>query len=161
MSSKTNGLMRLAICLIGAALIAACGTTTDPAATTVEPDPTTSEAVVTTVATPDTTVPLPGFPEQRTDLSHGGATWAVVLAGAETAEDPAIVAAEQAPVDAGYEVGWTDCDEGAAEALGMPGGTITLSVYFENEEDAEMAATAFAARGVDGVVAEVRTYCLD
>ncbi len=157
MSSKTNGLKRLAIFVTATAVITACGSTTEPPDTTVQPDSTTTEIIVTSEATE----PLPAFPDQRTELSHGGTTWAVVLAGAETAEDPAMIAAEQAAVDAGYETGWTDCDEGAAEALGMPAGTITLSVYFETEEDAALAAAAFAARGVDGVVAEVRTFCLD
>ena len=109
-----------------------------------EPVTTTTAVTETTVETPDTTVPLPEFPEQRTDLVHGAPTWAVVLAGAANPEDPAILTAEQAATDAGYNTGWTDCDEGAAEALGMQAGIITLSVYFETEEDAEMAAEAFA-----------------
>lgn len=127
-------------------LIGACSSPTG------EPDPTT---------TPTSTVDLPVFPQERQDLEHGGPTWAVVLAGAADAEDPAIAAAERAATEAGYTTGWTDCDEGAAEALGMPGGTITLSVYFDTEDDARAAAAAFAARDIDGVVAEVRTYCLD
>lgn len=162
---------RLTVALALAASIAACGTTAD-SATTTTPSPTTTDSPVTTAAPsttaapettipPETTVPLPEFPPERTDLAHGGPTWAVVLAGGSTPEDPAIVAAEAAAQDAGYTSAWTDCDEGAAEALGMSGGTITLSVYFETEEDAEAAAAAFAARGIDGVVAEVRTFCLD
>jgi len=167
MMSFPIGLTRLAVFLTAAALITACGTTADPAATTDDSSPAattapdTTTAPTTTVITTETTIPPPGFPEQRTDLGHGDPTWAVVLAGAVDPEDPAITAAEQAAVEAGYTTGWTDCDEGAAEALGMPGGTITLSVYFDTEGDAEAAAAAFAARGVDGVVAEVRTYCLD
>jgi hypothetical protein len=104
---------------------------------------------------------LPGFPPEREDLVHGEPTWAVVLAGAAGAENPLIAAAEQAAADAGYDTGFTDCDEGAAEALGLPAGSITVSVYFDNEANARAAAVAFGARGVDGVVAEVRTFCLD
>lgn len=85
----------------------------------------------------------------------------MVLAGAPDAADPAIVAAETAAADAGYTVGFTDCDEGAAEALGMSGSIVTVSVYFDTREYAEAAAAAFAARGQSGVVAEVRTFCLD
>ena len=160
MSLQTNGLTRLIPLFTAAALVAGCGSA-GTADTTAEPVTTTTAVTETTVETPDTTVPLPEFPEQRTDLVHGAPTWAVVLAGAANPEDPAILTAEQAATDAGYNTGWTDCDEGAAEALGMQAGIITLSVYFETEEDAEMAAEAFAARGVDGVVAEVRTFCLD
>jgi len=116
---------------------------------------------ITTVTTTSTTTPLLDFPPMREDLEQGGLTWAAVLAGAVDPEDPAAVAAEQAAVDAGYTVGWTDCDEGAAEALGLPGGTLTLSVYFDEATQAEQAATAFQARGVDAVVAEVRTFCMD
>ncbi|HEY7703347.1 MAG TPA: hypothetical protein VID03_00785 [Acidimicrobiia bacterium] len=121
---------------------------------------------LTTGATPTTTTPpasttLPAFPPAREDLSQGDSTWAVVLAGAANPDDPAIQAASQAASAAGYTAGWTDCDEGAAEALGLPGGSITVSVYFESEAHARAAATAFEARGTSGVVAEVRTFCLD
>ena len=135
MSLQTNGLTRLIPLFTAAALVAGCGSagTTD---TTAEPVTTTTAVTETTTEPTRTTMPLPAFPEQRTELVHGEPTWAVVLAGAADPEDPAIVAAEQAATDAGYTVGWTDCDEGAAEALGMPAGTITLSVYFETEEDA-------------------------
>ena len=51
--------------------------------------------------------------------------------------------------------------EGAPEALGLSGSVLTVSVYFETEADAQAAAAAFEARGVPGVVAEVRTFCLD
>lgn len=171
MSFESKRLMRITTLFAAVALVAACGgdgstsdateTTSTPetTVTTVTPETTTTVAPTTTTAPVTTT--LPDFPKGRTDLVHGEATWAVVLAGAETADDPVIAAAEQAASDAGYTTGWTDCDEGAAEALGMPAGTITLSVYFETKEDAELAAAAFAARGVDGVVAEVRTFCLD
>lgn len=115
----------------------------------------------TTVATTSTTTPELAFPPARENLEHGGLTWAVVLAGAADPEDPVVVAAEQAATDAGYTVGWTDCDEGAAEALGLPGGTLTISVYFDTERLAEQAAEAFQARGVDATVAEVQTFCLD
>lgn len=72
-----------------------------------------------------------------------------------------VAAAEQAATEAGYSTGSTDCDEGAAEALGLPGGTITISACFDTEEDAHAAVAAFEARNIDGVVAEIRTYCLD
>ena len=43
----------------------------------------------------------------------------------------------------------------------MPDGTLTVSVYFETEADAQQAQLAFEARGFNGVVATVQTFCLD
>jgi hypothetical protein len=94
-------------------------------------------------------------------LEHGGVTWAVVLAGAETADDPALSDAIRAAEDAGYVAGSTDCDEGAQEALGQPDGNSTVSVYVESEADAQAALLAFEARGISGVVTQVTTFCLD
>jgi hypothetical protein len=157
--------------LVLLALVGACAspaetavtTTTSPAQTTTSdaPTATTSSLATTTTIVEVTTTSLPPFPPGRQDLEHGGPTWAVVLAGAATADDPAIQDAIQAATDAGYSTGPTDCDEGAAEALGQSGEILTISVYLEDEADARAAALAFDARGVDGVVAEIRTFCLD
>lgn len=130
------------------------------------PGSTTTAAPTTTTAsttTSSTAAALPEFPPEKTDLVHGAGTWAVVLAASPTGEGPEMEAAKTAALDAGYHPGITDCDEGAAEALGFPTSEyyITISVYFETEEDANAAQKAFAARGQDGVVAVVNTYCLD
>jgi hypothetical protein len=140
---------------------------------TTEPSPTTTVAPVTTTATtPDTTtttaqattVQLPQFPPERTDLEHGGDAWVVVLAASE---DPAGSDLETAIViagEAGYTTGATDCDFGAATALGLPEDRrhfFTVSVYLRSESDAIAALDAFRARGVDGAVALVQTYCMD
>ena len=92
---------------------------------------------------------------------HGGSTWAVILAGATNADDPVLTDATRSAEDAGYTTGPTDCDQGAAEAIGQPEGALTVSVYFDTEADALAAALAFDSRGVNGVVAEVQTFCLD
>ena len=84
----------------------------------------------------------------------------VVLAGSDDFNDPVLDEATQAAEDAGYNTGPTDCDFGAAEALGSEG-TVTVSVYLETEVDAQAALLAFEARGVSGVVAQVQTFCLD
>ncbi len=167
---------RALFALVMVALIGACASegaqdtttsTTAPATSTTEASPVTSTTkaapvtTTTTAATTTVTVDLPDFPPAREDLEHGGTTWAVVLAGAEDADDPVIQDAIQAAEDAGYVTGPTDCDEGAADALGATGYVLTVSVYFETESDARAAAAAFQARGVDGVVAEVQTFCLD
>lgn len=161
MSFETTGLKRLAVVLTAAALVAACGSSSESTTTTAASGTSTAPTTPTTAPTLEPTTTLPGFPPERAELGHGDPTWAVVLAGASDPEDPSFVEAELIATEAGYTTGFTDCDEGAAEALGMPAGTITTSVYFETEADARAAAVAFAARGVDGVVAEVRTFCLD
>ncbi|MGE3621866.1 MAG: hypothetical protein AB7L84_15530 [Acidimicrobiia bacterium] len=115
-----------------------------------------------TDGTATTSTTSPTFPPARDDPEHGGPTWAVVLVAAEDPEDPAVEEAVEAAARAGYEgVGFTDCDEGAPEAFGRPDARYTVSVYFDTEADARAAATAFEALDVDGVVAEIRTYCLD
>ena len=103
---------------------------------------TTADTSTTTTA-PLTTTTLPSFPTARQDLEHGGSTWAVILAGATTADDAALSDATRAAEDAGYSTGPTDCDEGAAEALGQAEGAFTVSVYFDTEADALAAASAF------------------
>lgn len=97
-------------------------------------------------------------------MQHGGEAWVVILASAAEFDDPALDAAVAAAEAAGYTAGPTDCDRGAAAALGLPeeASVITVSVYLESEEDAQAALAAFEARGVDGaLVATVLTYCLD
>jgi hypothetical protein len=159
---------RYAAGLVLAILVAACGsgdaadsTTSAPTPTTTAPPATTTSEQATTTVAPTTTAPLPEFPPARVDLEQGGSTWAVVLAGAPDSDDPAITDAVAAAEDAGYTTGPTDCDEGAAEALGQDGYALTISVYFDTEADAQAAAAAFEARGVTGVVAEIQTFCLD
>jgi uncharacterized cupredoxin-like copper-binding protein len=135
--------------------------TTEAPATTA---PTTEAPATTagrTTTTPPTTEALPPFPPEAGELVHGGTIWVVVLAGSDTASDPALEEATNAADEAGYVTGPTDCDEGAAEAIGLAPGAYTVSAYFDTEEDAVAAQQAFAARGVSGEVAQVRTYCLD
>ncbi|MCP4964370.1 MAG: hypothetical protein GY926_03965 [bacterium] len=72
----------------------------------------------------------------------------------------AVTAAE----DAGYQTGPTDCDFGAAEALGLvptEGHAMTVSGYFDTKVDGVAAQAAFAARGIPSDVAVVQTFCLD
>ena len=133
-------------------------TTEDTAAPTTTS--TTAQIATTTTEQPTTTTPAT-FPPARQDLEHGGSAWAVILAGATAADDAALADATRAAEDAGYTTGPTDCDEGAGEALGQPDGAFTVSVYFDTEADAVAAASAFESRGVNGVVAEVQTFCLD
>lgn len=109
----------------------------------------------------DTRNSLPPFPPPSGELSQGGFIWAAVLAGGGTPTAPSLVAAIAAARAAGYSTGPTDCDVGAADALGLPPGTLTVSIYFATEAEAIVARAAFVARGVDAEVAEVQTFCLD
>lgn len=141
-------------------LLSGNGEVASPGSSTTTAAPTTTTAPTTTSST---AAALPEFPPELTDLVQGADTWAVVLAASPTGEGPEMEAAKTAALDAGYHPGITDCDEGAAEALGLPASEyyITISVYFETEDDANAAQKAFAARGQDGVVAVVKPYCLD
>lgn len=140
-------------------------TTTTIGATTTSGATSTTGATTTTESGPPTTIgpPEAGFPPELTELTHGAATWVVVLAAGPEPDDPALGAAVEAATAAGYTTGPTDCDFGAPAALGWPdSGTYTVSVYLSSEADAQAALAAFEATGVDGgVVAEVETYCLD
>ena len=105
---------------------------------------------------------VPGFPPANTNLTQGGTTWAVVLAGSADFEDPALQQAVAAASDAGYVTGPTDCDRGAAAALGIDSEIVyTVSVYFVTEADARAAQAAFADRNQPGTVTQVQTFCLD
>jgi hypothetical protein len=128
---------------------------------------TTTTAAPTTTSTSTTTsttaVPLPEFPPEVEQLTHGGDVWVVVLAAAESSNHPALRTAVIAAANAGYATGPTDCDFGAREALGLSSDRqwYTVSVYLQSEDDAHAALAAFEARGIGGIVAMVQTFCLD
>ena len=148
----------IAAVAVSALALTACGGDDDEPALRAEESTTSTDESTTTTATEAEVV----FPAVRIDLEHGGATWAVVLAGSDDGEGPEIEAAVQAAADAGYSTGPTDCDDGAPEALELGDAAYTVSVYFTSEDDAQAALEAFHATGVDGgAVAEVTTYCLD
>jgi hypothetical protein len=148
-------------------------TTTVPELETTVPTttPTTTEAPTTTTA-PSTTAPAqPEFPPEKQVLGggdHGLVSWGVYLAAFPegTPEAPQAVSALESMDNAGYRTdpGYTgvNCDEGAADALGIEPQSWVVVVYFETEEQANQAREAFEARGqgVLGIVG-VRTYCLD
>ena len=81
--------------------------------------------------------------------SHGGDTWAVVLAGVPGSDYyvPPITEAIAAAWAAGYRpsTGDAGCDQGSVEAMGLPDGGlgVTVSVYLRTEADAERALRAF------------------
>ena len=137
---------------------------TDSLPTTTGAVTTTTTMTISTTAPTGTTQALPVFPPERLTAEHGGDAWVVVLAASEVFDDPVLAKAEGHARDAGYIAGATDCDVGAAAALGLRESDkhyFTVSVYLDSEADAHLALKAFQARGVEGVVAVVQTYCLD
>jgi hypothetical protein len=97
-------------------------------------------------------------------MTQGGDAWAVVLAASANSEAPELAGAVTAATAAGYHTGPTDCDTGAATALGLAEDQshyYTVSVYFRSEAAAHAALEAFRARGNDGAVGLVQTFCLD
>lgn len=159
--------IRLALVVLLLLAVPACG---DGSANDEEATATIPATVSPTGAAPSasteptaTTTSEPSFPPARQDLTHGDDTWVVILAASEDSDDPVLSTAVDDAEAAGYQTGPTDCDAGAAEVLGLPEDRhyYTVSVYFSNEADAEAAHDAFAARGVDGTVGVVQTFCLD
>lgn len=144
---------------------------TTTAAPTTAPPTTTAPTTAAPVTVPPATEPpvtdaptttLPPFPPFLTELPDPPDVWSVVLAGSADFDDPVLDQAIADAAAAGYTVGKTDCDEGAAEAIGMDGsGVYTITIYLNSQADANAAATAFAARGVDATVALVTLFCLD
>ena len=146
---------------VGASTSSSTSSTTEVTAVQPTTSTTVETSTTTTTTAPLPTTTLPAFPPERASLAHGADTWVVVLAGSDTPDDPVLADAILAAEEAGYTTGATDCDDGAPEALGQPDGNSTVSVYLENEADANAALLAFEARGVSGVVAQVQTFCLD
>ena len=130
---------------------------------------TTANALLTTTTAvvPTTTLPVddpvPVFPAEFQDFTHGGDAWVVILAASEGYADPGLKTATIAATAAGYSAYPTNCDLGATEALGLPPDRsyYTVSVYLASEADANTALESFEKLGVGGVVAVVQTLCLD
>jgi cytoskeletal protein RodZ len=142
-------------------------TSTPDSTTSASSTSTPSSSTSTSTSTSTTTEPpLPAFPPV-TNLTHGGTAWALYLAVVPEGQSdaPEYQAALAASAEAGYGGfggGGLACDQGAAEALGRDPDSMTVSVYFGSQAQAEQARAAFEARNrsVVGVVL-VRTYCLD
>jgi hypothetical protein len=159
-------LRTLTLVAFAAGVLVGCGgddeadATQDPTSSTATSIPVTSTTTGSTTSTAPASV---AFPPENEDLTHGGSTWAVVLAGAEASDAPILVQAQAAAEAAGYRTGPTDCDVGAADAVGLGTGPVyTVSVYLRSEADARQALDAFHHAGWDGgAVAEVQTFCMD
>lgn len=143
--------------------------TSGAAVTSTTTPPTTSTTVMVTTTTstiPTTSTTLPAFPPAKEPLEHGGDAWAVYLAVADDFGDPSLDEASSLADTYGYFAGVTDinCDQGAAEAVGVSSGgsEVVVGVYFDSELDANQFVLAYETRGhtVAGI-GLVQTFCLD
>jgi hypothetical protein len=139
-----------------------------PATTDETPPDTPVEGTGTTAATATTpTTAAPALPPEAV-VSQGSRTWAVYIAVVPPGayDDPAIAGAHAATAALGYSSGPgasnLACDQGAPEALGLPGDSLAVALYFATEADAARVRRAFEDRGdpVVGVV-PVTMFCLD
>lgn len=90
----------------------------------------------------------------------GATAWAVVVAGASDPFDPLLGETVDLVAAAGHTTTITNCDVGAAEALGMqPALSYTISVYAADESAAGLLAASLDAAGLPGVVTEVSVIC--
>ena len=91
----------------------------------------------------------------------GARSWAVVVAGASDPYDPSLSETVEVLANAGYSSTITNCDQGAAEALGMePSESYTVSVYGPDEDVAAELVEALDEIGLtDGVVTEILVNC--
>lgn len=101
---------------------------------------------------------------QPVPIEHGGTYWAVYFGVGEegSAElEAAVDFARQLGIDAGS--GELACDQGAAEALGVPERWHGVGVYFATRDDAERfyIESGLADHEVAPPIAKVTTFCLD
>ena len=90
----------------------------------------------------------------------GDSVWAVVVAGASDPFEPFLGDVVDDLAAAGFETTITNCDVGAAEAIGMqPSASFTVSVYASDEASAELLAAELDQSGLGGPVAELVVQC--
>ncbi len=86
--------------------------------------------------------------------------WVLVIAGASDPYDPILTDTLSEIGDLGFDSRISNCDQGAAEAIGMsPDGTFTLSAPFASEAAAVDAAAVLASSQIDSVAAEIVVAC--
>ncbi|KQY22867.1 hypothetical protein ASD16_09645 [Cellulomonas sp. Root485] len=119
------------------------------------PEPSLSPSPTATLRTP------PATPPQAADLVHGAVVWGTYVAVVDSFDSPEADAAEARITELGYQPSEGDlgCDQGAAEALGLPENASVVSTYFATEQDAALFAQMY---GPDALgIAEVKLFCMD
>ncbi|MEQ9073612.1 MAG: hypothetical protein RLP09_07105 [Sandaracinaceae bacterium] len=162
---KTAPLAALVLCL-------ACGSSdpSEPARAAVEtaPEETAPEETAPEETAPDETAPDETAPDPAAPLPtpvqpvHGATAWGVYLAAAPDGRDPAVTGALERLRARGIEGGGSGdlgCDDGAAQALGLPPSHIAASVAFGSREDADRFVAAWPEPVLG--VAEFTAYCRD
>ena len=121
------------------------------------------EASAPEEAAPDETAPDPAAPlPTPVQPVHGATAWGVYLAAAPDGRDPAVTGALERLRARGIEGGGSGdlgCDDGAAQALGLPPSHIAASVAFGSREDADRFVAAWPEPVLG--VAEFTAYCRD
>ncbi len=86
--------------------------------------------------------------------------WVVVVAGASDPFDSILTESVDELADLGFEGRISNCDQGAAQAIGMAADTtFTVTAEFESQEAAAQAVDTLAANEIDVVAAEVVVAC--
>lgn len=104
------------------------------------------------------------FPAQLQAPGEGETGWAVVL-GAGPADATDVNRAVRVGQDAGYEVAWSDCHDGAAGAMGWIGDTVdgravgAVVVFVADELAARLGALSFEADDHPAAPALVTVTC--
>ena len=139
------------------------GAQTTPSQQTVSPSPVASPSASAQPSETPTPVAEAAWPPATTAVVHGGERWAVYVAVTDSGDDPRVAAAQERLDALGYAsaTGWGDvgCDDGAAEALGVPWQSTAVRVYFDTQADAETFARLYGPEAVG--TAQVTLYCLD
>ena len=90
----------------------------------------------------------------------GDSAWAVVVAGASDPFDPLLATTVDQLAAAGYTTTITNCDVGAAVALGMqPDTSFTVSVYAADESAAGLLVDDLEQSALPGVVTRITVEC--
>ncbi|WP_421742793.1 hypothetical protein [Cellulomonas sp.] len=129
-----------------------------------EPSPTVTASPTPAPSTPapsPSTVTPPAVLPQAADLTHGNAVWGAYVAVVDSFESPAALAAKARITELGYESsgGEIGCDQGAAEALGLPEGSLVVATYLATQADALLFVEMYGPGALG--VAEVTLFCLD
>ncbi len=86
--------------------------------------------------------------------------WVVVVAGASDPFDSILTESVEELSDLGFEGRISNCDRGAAEAIGMAADTtFTVTAEFDSQDAATEAVATLAASQIEVVAAEVVVSC--
>jgi hypothetical protein len=103
--------------------------------------------------------------KKAVEQKHGDTVWAVYVVKGATQDEPLVKAAIAGLGKRGLAFGKTlgfgslGCDVGAADALGLPGETNAVAVYFAKEADAKAFAGTLKPKPLG--IAKIKAMCRD